>query len=96
MKTSPTSKRVSTMAVCGPGLLGGSSEAITIGMILLVKQFELLALISLLTWLVGALFTCLMTDVLNLIDVVSVALELNNQAANERTIECLEEVLRDF
>lgn len=27
-----------------------------------------------------------MTDVLNLINVVSVALELNNQAANERTI----------
>lgn len=38
----------------------------------------------------------LMTDMLNLIDVVSVALELNNQAANERTIESLEEFWRDF
>lgn len=44
----------------------------------------------------GALFTFLMTDMLNLIDVVSVALELNNQAAKERTIESLEEFRRGF
>lgn len=58
VKTSPKSKTVSTRAVCGPGLLGGSTEAITIGMTLLVKRYKLLALVSLLTWLVGGLFTC--------------------------------------
>ena len=67
------------MAVCGPGLLGGS-EAITIlrygsAHKNSVKRYKLLALISLLTWLASILFTCLMTDV------VSVALERNNQEA---------------
>lgn len=57
MKTSPKSKTVSTRAVCGPGLLGDNSEAITIGMTLLMKQFKLLDWVSLLTWLVGGLFT---------------------------------------
>ena len=36
MKTSPESRGVSPMAVCGPGLLGGS-EAIIIGIILLKR-----------------------------------------------------------
>lgn len=58
VKTSPASNTVSSRAVNGPRSLGGSSEAITIGMTLLVKRGKLLASISLQGWLVGALFTC--------------------------------------
>lgn len=45
------------------------------------------------------LLTCLMTDVLNLIDVVSVALEGNNQAANnlrEQRLKTFSERLLDY
>ena len=49
-----------------------------------VKRYKLLALISLFTWLVGALFTCLMTDVLKMIDVVTVALEITKQQTKQR------------
>ena len=61
MRTSPMSRGVSLMAVCGPGSLG-SSETITISWYDLaykisVKRYKLLALISVLKWLASALFT---------------------------------------